>query len=294
LGADACHEITHIGDSGIGGWKRKSFDFTRVGRAQVKWREDCSRPSEEDRWQRSRDLANSGVRRVRAQVLGTRKSSEEREDCSERRTGGRDREISRTSSRVGSPSRIVGERRPFQDLGSARGIVYRDLARKDSRIWPRGSRDCEKRYPDSWRIVWAIARVGEWNTGGTKPSGSRREKSRSIGIRIRESRSAESRGSCGRVAEHKVGPAWSTGGHVLPGDRSQHSVEFSHLGDSRNRRVKARRFNLRGGEVARLRVVQSVRGRSQLSIDLSRLGGSQWEAQEFDSQTHEGASCERR
>jgi hypothetical protein len=46
----------------------------------------------------------------------------------------------------------------------------------------------------------------------------------------------------------------------LPGDRSQHSVEFSHLGDSRNRRVKARRFNLRGGEVARLRVVQSVEG----------------------------------
>jgi hypothetical protein len=66
--------------------------------------------------------------------------------------------------------------------------------------------------------VWAIAER-EWNTGGTKPSGSRREKSRSIGIRIRESRSAESRGSCGRVAEHKVGPAWSTGGHVLPGDR---------------------------------------------------------------------------
>jgi hypothetical protein len=58
--------------------------------------------------------------------------------------------------------------------------------------------------------------------------------------------------------------------------------------------VKARRFNLRGGEVARLRVVQIRRGRSQLSVDLSRLGGSQREAQEFDSQTHEGASCERR
>jgi hypothetical protein len=67
-------------------------------------------------------------------------------------------------------------------------------------------------------------------------------------------------GSRGHVAEHKVGPAWSTGGHVLPGDRSQHSIEFSHLGDSRNRRVKARRFNLRGGEVVRLRVVKSVKG----------------------------------
>jgi hypothetical protein len=49
---------------------------------------------------------------------------------------------------------------------------------------------------------------------------------------------------------HKVGPAWSTGGHALPGDRSRHSVEFSHLGGSRNRRVKARRFNRRGCEVA--------------------------------------------
>jgi hypothetical protein len=37
----------------------------------AKWREDMSRPSEEDRWQRSRDLANSGVPRLRAQALGT-------------------------------------------------------------------------------------------------------------------------------------------------------------------------------------------------------------------------------
>jgi hypothetical protein len=28
LGADACHEITHIGNSGTRGWKRKSFNFT--------------------------------------------------------------------------------------------------------------------------------------------------------------------------------------------------------------------------------------------------------------------------
>jgi hypothetical protein len=47
---------------------------------------------------------------------------------------------------------------------------------------------------------------------------------------------------------------------VLPGDRIQHSVEFSDLRDSRNRRVKARRFNLRGGEVARLQVVKSIEG----------------------------------
>jgi hypothetical protein len=33
--------------------------------------------------------------------------------------------------------------------------------------------------------------AGEWNTGGTKTSGSRREKSRSIGVRIRELRRSE-------------------------------------------------------------------------------------------------------
>jgi hypothetical protein len=64
-------------------------------------------------------------------------------------------------------------------------------------------------------------------------------------------------GSCGRVAENKVGPAWSTGGHVFPGGRCQHSVEFSYLGDSRNRRVKTRQFNLRGGKVVRSRVSAS-------------------------------------
>jgi hypothetical protein len=34
------------------------------------WREDRSHPSVEDRWQRSRDLANSGVCRTKAQALG--------------------------------------------------------------------------------------------------------------------------------------------------------------------------------------------------------------------------------
>jgi hypothetical protein len=36
----------------------------------VKWREDRDHPSEEDRWQRSKDLVNSEVRKVRAQGLG--------------------------------------------------------------------------------------------------------------------------------------------------------------------------------------------------------------------------------
>jgi hypothetical protein len=47
---------------------------------------------------------------------------------------------------------------------------------------------------------------------------------------------------------------------------------------------------LRGCEVASSKTRQ---GRSQLNVDLSRLGGLQREAQEFDSQTNEGVSCER-
>jgi hypothetical protein len=38
---------------------------------------------------------------------------------------------------------------------------------------------------------------------------------------------------------HKVRPVWLTGGHALPGERSQHSVEFSHLRDSRDKSGKA-------------------------------------------------------
>jgi hypothetical protein len=43
------------------------------------------------------------------------------------------------------------------------------------------------------------------------------------------------------------------GGHMLPGYRIQYSVEFSHLRDSRTRRVRIRRFNRRGCEVAMFR-----------------------------------------
>jgi hypothetical protein len=43
---------------------------------------------------------------------------------------------------------------------------------------------------------------------------------------------------------HKVRLALLTSGHALPGERSQHSIEFSHLMDSRDKSVKVRRFNL--------------------------------------------------
>ena len=62
---DACHEITHIGDSGIGGWKNKSFNFTSG--EVVRGSEP---PIEEDTCQRSRDLVNSEVRKVKAQTFG--------------------------------------------------------------------------------------------------------------------------------------------------------------------------------------------------------------------------------
>jgi hypothetical protein len=59
----------------------------------------------------------------------------------------------------------------------------------------------------------------------------------------------------------------SKGGHVLPGDRSQYSIEFSHLGDSRTRRVRIRRFNRRGCEVAKLREALTVKPSPQLHVE---------------------------
>jgi hypothetical protein len=73
---------------------------------------------------------------------------------------------------------------------------------------------------------------------------------------------------------------------------SQHSVEFSHLGDSRNRRVKARQFN-RGGKVARLRVAKSIEEGVNSALTYHVSEDRNREAREFDLQTHEGASCER-
>jgi hypothetical protein len=79
-----------------------------------------SHPSEKDRWRRSKDLANSGARRVRTQVLGIQSHEDVR---------------SKKVITVGSGSR--------RTVGSARGIVHRSLARKGSRTWPRKSRSRE-------------------------------------------------------------------------------------------------------------------------------------------------------
>jgi hypothetical protein len=44
--------------------------------------------------------------------------------------------------------------------------------------------------------------------------------------------------------DHKVGPAWLTGGHALPGERSQCSVDFSHLRDSWDKSLRAQPLDL--------------------------------------------------
>jgi hypothetical protein len=70
------------------GGKAEDLVLKVARREETKWRSGertRSHPSEEDRWQRSRGLANSGVHRVRAQVLGTQSHgamrSEKKNSC---------------------------------------------------------------------------------------------------------------------------------------------------------------------------------------------------------------------
>jgi hypothetical protein len=56
-----------ISETRISEVRKRSFSTSRVAKPG----ENHSRPSEQERWQRSRDLANSEVRRVRAQRLST-------------------------------------------------------------------------------------------------------------------------------------------------------------------------------------------------------------------------------
>jgi hypothetical protein len=79
---------------------------SRVGAPSREWRgEDQDHPSEEDRWQRSRDLANSEVRKVRAQRLGAPsrewRSHEERRQLIQRTGGPLDQEPHRLSHTFG-------------------------------------------------------------------------------------------------------------------------------------------------------------------------------------------------
>jgi hypothetical protein len=80
------------GSRELGGSQGKSPKVGCSKSRVAKSREDQDRPSEEDRWQRSRDLVNSEVRKVRAQRLGAPsrewRSREEETDHWIQRMGG--------------------------------------------------------------------------------------------------------------------------------------------------------------------------------------------------------------
>jgi hypothetical protein len=50
------------------------------GHEAVKWQEDLERPSEKERWRRSKYLANSGAHRVRAQVVNIQSHEDARRE----------------------------------------------------------------------------------------------------------------------------------------------------------------------------------------------------------------------
>jgi hypothetical protein len=64
-------------------------------------------------------------------------------------------------------------------------------------------------------------------------------------FRHQKLRSAESQGmSVGTWQSLKVGPAGLIGVHASPREGSQHSVDFSRLGDSRDKSMRAQPFGL--------------------------------------------------
>jgi hypothetical protein len=62
---------------------------------------------------------------------------------------------------------------------------------------------------------------------------------------------------------HKVGPAWLTGGHASPGKRSQPSVDFSRLGGSHGKSTEVQPFDLRSCEMRRELVFSLAGGHVQ-------------------------------
>jgi hypothetical protein len=86
------------GSRELGGSRGRSPKVGRSKSRVAKLREDQSRPSEEDRWQRSRDLVSSEVRGVEVQKLDAPsrewRSHERIRAVHPRRTGGRDPGIS--------------------------------------------------------------------------------------------------------------------------------------------------------------------------------------------------------
>jgi hypothetical protein len=79
-------EIGDLTNSGVCRVNTQVFGVKRremQGHEAAKWREAVSHPSEEDRWQRSKDLVNLEDRRVRTKTLDTLSheyASSEKED----------------------------------------------------------------------------------------------------------------------------------------------------------------------------------------------------------------------
>jgi hypothetical protein len=135
-----------------------------------------SHPSEENRWQRSRDLMNSEVRRIKAQVLSVQSCearghgvAKEREDCRRSSEEDRWREIERyrkleslqaESPTLGTQS-CEGAREREKDSCWiwARGELLDPhegscIGTSQGKVQEFGCGDCEvarRRYPDSWR-----------------------------------------------------------------------------------------------------------------------------------------------
>jgi hypothetical protein len=94
-------------------------------------REDQSRPSKEDRWQRSRDLTNLEVRKVRAQRLGAPSHKVVKSRGAEKVVGS----TSRRTVGSGTPSRIMHLevrrlRGPRLDYRSREVLKCRELRHK--------------------------------------------------------------------------------------------------------------------------------------------------------------------
>jgi hypothetical protein len=106
IGRRTCVARSSLSGIRTSGFREGSPSTSRVAKS----RENRDRPFKKDKWQRSRDLANSEVRKVRAQELGAL-SRERITAIHLRRTGGSNREVGEVPKR----SRIrVSRTRKFE------------------------------------------------------------------------------------------------------------------------------------------------------------------------------------
>jgi hypothetical protein len=124
-------------------------------------------------------------------------------------------------------------------------------------------------------------------SSGSRVSGFRKKRAQGLGAsthevaKCREPRFVRTRGTSirwgprgRRVDTHRLG-------------RSQHSVDFSRLGGSRDRSTKARRPNSRGGEMREVRKGSQTIANFHIS-EVREVG-----ARRLDAPTREVARCEK-